>query len=238
MSGGKKPLHIAPGLFDPASLITNHFWVGVLIGFLVSAPLCIAQESWQYQYGVTLDSLEGQTWVALSNEGSIALLYDHTGTLSYEKVNEWNRGKPLTIAYNTEHGEVLIDPESGEWASIARGLEKQSIQRMQDDCLEVSMTTLDIAQCFLESAHRWDLEIQRTLDRLTSQLTSEQAAKVKDAQAKWSEYYVAETVALKHIHVDGSIRTIRKAAGYSELSRLRVQFLQNLLTDFNLFWED
>jgi uncharacterized protein YecT (DUF1311 family) len=204
-------------------------WLVAFLGLLFMSSLCSAQGTWIYQYPVTFSLGDERTWIGLGDGTAIDLDYGGPGSLTFKEVEKWTKGEPLSIAYSTEAGEVLVDPKTGKWIPIAHGPQEHSIDLMKKACLEVEMTTFGMTGCHTKALDLWELEMKRCYQRLEMTLDPDRMATVVEAQKKWLEFREAETAAIGAIYTEGTISQIFRASAVEDLVKQRARDLQRMI---------
>lgn len=120
-------------------------------------------------------------------------LADPDKNLTYYKLSEWESGRRVQIAYSTETGPVLLDPETGQYTEIVDGLQAHPLDIYYKE-LQGEGSTASVVVASNEIIEIWDQEIARIYERLRKEFP-EKSHVFDSAESAWDEFLVTDSYA-------------------------------------------
>ena len=141
--------------------------------------------------------------------------------IKWETVNQWGKGRPLTISYSPDTGVLLIDQDSKRGIEIVSGLEKHPIDLLTDQRLEKDRTTFGAGDAYVFAAKLWEREVERATAAMIEEVETGRArAALTESRVQWRKFQQAEIRAIREIYDrDGSIWKVVSAQRTVELNR-------------------
>ena len=167
--------------------------------------------------------------IRLQDGSEFQLRFAGAGALTAEDINKWPQGKRVRIAYNTEDGTVLLDPDTGKFALILVGLEEHPIDFITSRCLQSAAATSEIVECQREELGFWDKEMNRYYGLLMASLSAVQKQAVQTAQREWLPYRDAQRAAAAAVFTEGTASRIAIAIEITNVTREQAQRLARYL---------
>ena len=108
---------------------------------------------------------------------------------------------------------------------------KHPIDIERENCHNSSatQTTMDMVDCELTAAEKWDQELNKYYKALMSQLNKEQQEHLRQSQRKWIAFRDAEFIFSEKIYSDGSMGGLSDAKTRADFIRSRVLQLKDYL---------
>lgn len=112
------------------------------------------------------------------------------------------------------------------------------IDKELQDCLNLNenYTTKGMTDCVNTATTKWDIELNKTYEKILGLLTVEQKGKLKNAQRKWIEYRDKEIEFSIQIYSDkqGTMWIPVSAQTKLDLTRQRTIDLENYMADLTI----
>lgn len=99
-----------------------------------------------------------------------------------------------------------------------------------ESCLNKASSTVEMSQCYVIATQAWDKEMNQQYSRVMSRLTSDQKAKLRDAQRNWLKYRDSWLEAAKawYLKDQGSMATLSVGAQSVEIVKNQTLMLKSL----------
>ena len=189
------------------------------------------RSNWLYvEEPVYRDQRRSTTSVTLQDGRDLQLRFgEAAGKLTADDIHKWPRGKHIQIAYDTEDGAVLMDPDSGKFALIVAGLDEHPIDVLAHQCLQGALTTQEIVECYVGELGFWDTEMNRFYGLLMASLSPTQA--VQTAQREWLRFRDAQRTAASEVFTEGTMTRITAAIEITNVTKEQAHRLARYLAE-------
>lgn len=166
-------------------------------------------------------------YVKLGNGEEIQVGFE---SISWEEVDAWPSGKPVSVVYEPDSGMRLRDPESGRTIPVYFYSGESPLDQIEDACIEVASDTLEYSECYKASLQAWDAVLNQNYTSLMSILDGQEKVKVREAQRQWIEYRDAQLEAVSQLsNRPGTIWTVRAASIAAGITKDQAVRLGNLI---------
>jgi len=168
-------------------------WVCVL---MLAAP-AFAESKWDWSQDVSYQENHDPSVVWLSDGRRLKVSY---AAVPWKTVAGWSKGRALLLAYRPESGVVLVDAESGGVLPVLRGLEKNPIELLTEQCVKENPSTMGAVECYGKGTERWDQELNRAYQALLGALDDEGKKAATKAQQEWVRFRDAQFAAIASVN--------------------------------------
>ena len=178
------------------------------------------------------DQRRSTTSVTLQDGRDLQLRFGKAaGKLTADDIHKWPRGKHIQIAYDTEGGAVLMDPDSGKFALIVAGLDEHPIDVLAHQCLQGAITAQELVECYVEELGFWDTEMNRFYGLLMASLSPTQKQAVQTAQREWLRFRDAQRTAASEVFTEGTMSRITAAIEITNVTKEQARRLARYLAE-------
>ncbi len=192
----------------------------------------LAAEKWDYQQEVSYQEYHDPLMVWLSDGRKLAV---SLGTIKFEEIDAWKRGRKLSLVYQSGAGVALLDIQSGKKLPVLSGWQKHPIEHLQNLCIDKNPSTLGMVDCTQLASKRWDAELNFAYGKLQKQLSADGKESLKLAQRQWLKFRDEQTKAIQAIYRerDGTIWQTVAAQSLLELNKEQALRLMSFIEQEN-----
>lgn len=156
-----------------------------------------AQGKWDYREDVKYSENHDPSMVWLADGRKLEVIY---GSIPWEEVQTWSKGRMLILGYRIGVGTVLYDVETKKELPVVSGMDKHPLDLLLERCLEENWTTRGMIECYGNANNSWDLELNAHYKRLMATLNSEQKASLRKSQIAWIKFKDAQLESIGAIY--------------------------------------
>jgi uncharacterized protein YecT (DUF1311 family) len=187
---------------------------------------------WTYTEEVQFESLAEPNGVEFRDGRSATVSYGQGGEGFHARAEKWPKGKRLLIAYSSDNGSALVDPETDDYVSILHMSKDHPIDRIGERCLKANTSTSGMVSCIDAGLLMWDKELNRIYSQLIASISPLQKLAVQTAQREWIQYRDAQRAAITALYAAptaGTVSRINRASAIADLTKEQAQRLGILL---------
>ena len=186
----------------------------ILILFSVSVA---TNEKWDFKEDVQYLENHDPSMVWLSDGRKLEVVY---GSISWEEVASWSKGKKLVLGYRIGVGITLHDPQTNKGIPVVTGMDKHPIDSLLDQCLKKDTSTKGMIDCYSSAHNNWDAELNAHYKKLMSTLNPKQKTLLKKSQRAWIKFKEAQFESIKAIYDrDGTMWGIVKSIQAMDITK-------------------
>lgn len=204
----------------------------LLLALLLAMPAQAADEpgsfTWEHREAVRYQENHDPSMVWLVDGRKLQV---HYANPSWEEVEKWAKGRPLTLLYTAEGGLQLVDDATGKRLRVLSGMD-HPLDKLLEQNLKKEGSTMGMSACYSQAAGQWQLEMDRTLKELRAALPAKESRAVQAAQDAWVKFRDAERKAINAIHSredTGTLSVIQAASDHLGVIRDRTLTLRSRL---------
>ncbi|MFM1770004.1 MAG: hypothetical protein RJA22_2533 [Verrucomicrobiota bacterium] len=157
----------------------------------------------------------------------------HYGKLTWKQVEQWKKGRALTLRYTVAEGLQLVDDATGGRLRVLGGM-PHPLDGLLDRNLERAESTMGMAECYSQASRQWELEMNRNLKELRAALPREESLAVQAAQEAWLKFRDQERKAINAINNregTGTITILNAGGAHLRVTRDRALHLESQLAE-------
>jgi len=154
-------------------------------------------------------------------------------TIPFETVSEWEMGTKLSITYHDEAGVALVGPDGQHYKVHLPNFDV--IQALEAECLKTAGgSSMSIAHCEILTAHRLDLEFERSAEALMATVGEAEQLAIRGFVGTAATTLDALTNAYRSLVENGELVGTRHLyVSVEAVNELRQQYIVSLWAMFD-----